>query len=94
MFQQLLGNIRRQVARTVFKVKVVEQRAQQQEPEQAPEGEAQKPEPEVVAPGGQPVLGNSSTPDPESLRTNRDGQPAKQGGGKSSKAAARRRMMR
>ena len=87
MFEQLTGNIRRQVARTVFKVKLVEQRPSDGQP--APQDlQATKPDAPPVA---EPVLSGSSTPDPDSLRTNRGNG---QGKGKSSKAAARRRMMR
>ena len=99
MFQQLLGNIRKQVARTVFKVRVVEQRPAQQAAMPA-DAVAEKPDPESVtqaapapapAPVAAPVLGSSSTPNPDSLRTNRGDD---EGKGKSSKAAARRKMMR
>jgi preprotein translocase subunit SecA len=67
MFQQLQDNIRRQVARTVFKVKVVEQRpAQGARPaQQTATGE--------TAPQGTatPALGRSSTPSVAQLRPNR-----------------------
>ncbi|MBA4180971.1 MAG: preprotein translocase subunit SecA [Anaerolinea sp.] len=76
MYQQLVANIRKQVARTVFKVKIVEQ-------------PAPPPPPDVVAihPGSQetepesgtsatPVLARSSAPSTAQLRTNRDDAPA------------------
>ena len=76
MFGQLQENIRRQVARTVFKVRVTEQVAQQPPVPQAqpqPNGQA------AVDPGKvQPLLGASSAPDTSALQTNRGdgGEPA------------------
>ena len=94
MFTQLLENIRRQVARTVFKVKLVEQRRGQGNgvPENA---RAERPDVEGAAPAAEPVLAGSSTPDPDSLRTNRgEAEENTQKAGKSRKAAARRKMIR
>src|SRR5690606_4306405 len=76
MFQQLQDNIRRQVARTVFKVRVeqVPSRPQQAaQPQPAPNGQQGGP---VPAPQAQPVLASSSAPDVSQLRTNRGEGPA------------------
>ena len=91
MFQQLLGNIRKQVARTVFRVKVVEQRPAETSATENGAGAAAP----APAPVATPVLNTPSAPDPSKLRTNRgDESNNNRGGGKSAKAAARRRMMR
>jgi preprotein translocase subunit SecA len=70
MFQQLQDNIRRQVARTVFKVKVVEQRpAQGARPaQQTASGETA---PALAPRTATPVLGRSSVPSVTQLRPNR-----------------------
>ncbi|MBI5948100.1 MAG: preprotein translocase subunit SecA [Chloroflexi bacterium] len=83
MFQQLQANIRKQVARTVFHVKVVDQRPAPQ-PLAATgtgTGDAAPPSPDGQAggPTAAPVLGRQSTPAPANLRTNRDDTPAARG---------------
>jgi len=79
MFQQLQENIRRQVARTVFKVRMVEQTTAAPtpapQPQPGPDGTDEAP----AAPTGRhaaPVLARSSAPAVAQLRTNRDDPPA------------------
>ncbi len=72
MFQQLQGNIRRQVARTVFRVRVTETR-----PAPAPAPTAASSNGESATPGAEekraaPVLSRSTAPAVASLRTNRE----------------------
>ncbi|MEP7216747.1 MAG: preprotein translocase subunit SecA [Anaerolineaceae bacterium] len=71
MYQQLVANIRKQVARTVFKVKIVEQPSAPPPPEMV----AIHPGSDEETPGGpvaKPVLARSSAPAVNQLRTNRD----------------------
>ncbi len=70
MFQQLQANIRRQVARTIFKVRMVEQPAPTAAPP-AP-GEAVASANGEGAARATPVLARSSAPSAATLRTNRD----------------------
>jgi len=87
MYQQLVQNIRRQVARTIFKVRVVQQPAPQPAP--APDGDgAAAPAPAQKA---APILAKASGPSPDEIR--RLGA-APQGGGKGSSAAKRRKLIR
>ncbi len=67
MFQQLQANIRRQVARTIFKVRMVEQPA----PAPVSEEGARSPNGGSGAKAA-PVLARSSAPSATSLRTNRE----------------------
>ena len=99
MFQQLQENIRRQVARTVFKVQVVQQPvapppppplAQHPDPAVAA-FEPPAPEAPAPAPKAAPVINRSSAPDPAKLQTNRDGGQPKRS---ASTAAKRRRMIK
>jgi preprotein translocase subunit SecA len=86
MFQQLQENIRRQVARTVFKVQIVQQpppapapAAATPPPPAPPEGEAARANgaaEQAPAPQAAPVLGRSTAPAGSTLRTNRDESPA------------------
>jgi len=74
MFQQLQENIRRHVARTVFKVRVEQRPAQQAaQAQRSPNGQQPTPVPAAQA---QPVLATSSAPDVSQLRTNRGDDPA------------------
>ncbi|MBI2766927.1 MAG: preprotein translocase subunit SecA [Chloroflexi bacterium] len=104
MFSQLQDNIRRQVARTVFKVQVTQQPVQATPPPATPasNGSSAQVTAADVAPAlavsgdgpvprAAPVLGKSSAPDVKKLQTNREG--ASQPRSKSS-AAKRRRMIR
>jgi preprotein translocase subunit SecA len=107
MFQQLQDNIRQQVARTVFKVKLEQQPVPAPAPQPAlvanrPEdafasptanASGQQPQPQ---PAAKPVLGRSSTPDVSKLQVNRsdDDSPRGGGGGKSNKKSQRRKMLR
>ena len=78
MYRQLVENIRKQVARTVFKVKIVEQPAAPPPPELVaihPGSDEAEPE-AATTPGAAPVLARSSAPSPAQLRTNRDDAPA------------------
>jgi len=103
MFQQLLGNIRRQVARTIFKVRIVERPAQAAATGEAASSAATAgPSAPAAVPVAQPVIQQSSSPNPAQLRTNRgEDAPASSGSGgsggkrgKPGKAAQRRRMIR
>jgi preprotein translocase subunit SecA len=94
MFRQLQENIRRQVARTVFKVRVtnVNSTPQQQTtnssgPEAAFEPKAPQPKPTAT-----PILGGPSTPSVSQLRTNRSDSDVR--APKLDKAARRKRMIR
>jgi len=92
MFQQLQENIRRQVARTVFRVKI-DVTTPAPAPVPASDGGATEPSEQPAAPRvAQPVLTRSSTPAINTLRTNRDdsGAPARGSG----KVARKRKMMR
>ncbi|MGI8925472.1 MAG: preprotein translocase subunit SecA [Tepidiformaceae bacterium] len=74
MFQQLQGNIRRQVARTVFRVKVTETRpaALQAAGPAANNGNAAPTNGGQATAKAAPVLGRSSAPAAATLRTNRE----------------------
>ena len=104
MYQQLVQNIQRQVARTVFKVRIVQQEnaapiAQPVEPSPgdlaaaraaaSANGSSGEPERKKVA---APVLAKSSGPSDEQIRTLGGGQNAPKG--KGSNAAKRRKMIR
>ena len=85
MYQQLVGNIRKQVARTVFKVKIVEQPAAPPPPEMvAVHPGSEDAEPAMAqstgGPIAKPVLARSSAPSSGQMRTNRDEAPARQVG--------------
>jgi preprotein translocase subunit SecA len=84
MFQQLQENIRKQVARTVFKVRMVEQTTQAPTPAPqpqavpGPDGAGEQHAAPASAPAGRhaaPVLARSSAPTATQLRTNRDDPP-------------------
>jgi len=87
MYQQLVQNIRRQVARTIFKVRVVQQPAPQPAPAPAGDGAAAPAPAQKAA----PILAKASGPSPDEIR--RLGA-APQGGGKGSSAAKRRKLIR
>jgi preprotein translocase subunit SecA len=81
MFKQLQENIRRQVARTVFKVRVeaAQQATATARPPQQPQPNGQATgETAASGPTAQPVLAASTAPDAGKLRTNRGdgGEPA------------------
>jgi preprotein translocase subunit SecA len=86
MFQQLQDNIRRQVARTIFKVRIVEQPAPAPAPATTSNtsgatGHLDGPVDGSPSPGAAPVLAGSSAPSATDLRTNRaDDSGAKPGG--------------
>ena len=83
MYQQLVANIRKQVARTVFKVKIVEQPSAPPPPELVaihPGSEEAEPETAQGGPVAKPVLARSNAPAVNQLRTNRDDAPARQVG--------------
>ncbi|MCL6644771.1 MAG: preprotein translocase subunit SecA [Dehalococcoidia bacterium] len=87
MYQQLVQNIRRQIARTIFKVRVVQQPAPQPAPAPAGDGAAAQAPAQKAA----PILAKASGPSPDEIR--RLGA-APQGGGKGSSAAKRRKLIR
>ena len=94
MFQQLQENIRRQVARTVFKVKIEPQAAvavPAQGGQPSEDGAAAAPTTRGAA---TPVLNRSATPDPKKLVTNRSDEGAAQRSAKSNKKSQRRKMLR
>ncbi len=86
MFQQLQGNIRKQVARTVFKVKIEYQPTPAPAPETLLAVHPEANEDGDVSPTASdapslqaaPVLRRSAAPSPAQLRTNRDETPATQ----------------
>ena len=91
MYQQLVANIRKQVARTVFKVRVVQQGAQpapEAAPPASPDGAGPKPSKPAA-----PVLAKPSGPSDEQIRTlGSSGQRAP--AGKGSNSAKRRKLIR
>ncbi len=92
MYQQLVANIRKQVARTVFKVRIVQQGAQPAAAEAAPtaSGDGAGPKPSKPA---APVLAKPSGPSDEQIRTlGGGGQRAP--AGKGSNSAKRRKLIR
>ena len=92
MYQQLVANIRKQVARTVFKVRIVQQGAQPAAAEAAPtaSGDGAGPKPSKPA---APVLAKPSGPSDEQIRTlGSGGQRAP--AGKGSNSAKRRKLIR
>ncbi|HET7738859.1 MAG TPA: hypothetical protein VFK32_09820, partial [Tepidiformaceae bacterium] len=100
MFQQLQRNIRRQVARTIFRVRVTETRPAPQP--QLTTSDSQDGEDQPAPRKVEPVLTGSSAPSVSQLRVNRDdggeAPPARQPGqrkqGGSSTAAKRRKYLR
>jgi preprotein translocase subunit SecA len=98
MFDQLKGNIQRQVARTLFKVRVVQQDGQATVPQAQPVAAGTNgPAPEENGAGpakkAAPVLAKSSGPTDAQIRTlGSSGQNAPKG--KGSNAAKRRKMIR
>ncbi|MEO6397003.1 MAG: SEC-C metal-binding domain-containing protein, partial [Tepidiformaceae bacterium] len=85
MYQQLVGNIRKQVARTVFKVKIVEQPAPPPPLEMVavhPGSDDEEPATatSVAGPVATPVLRGSSALTAAQLSTNREDAPARQVG--------------
>jgi hypothetical protein len=99
MYQQLVSNIQRQVARTVFKVKIVQQDGQSVAAQPAPTPAAQLTESNGSTPAAAqaktavPVLAKSSGPSDEQIRTlGGSGKGASKG--KGSNAAKRRKMIR
>jgi preprotein translocase subunit SecA len=91
MYQQLVANIRKQVARTVFKVRIVQQGAQPAaEAAPAASGDGTSPRPAKPA---APVLAKPSGPSDEQIRTlGSSGQRAPTG--KGSNSAKRRKLIR
>ncbi len=83
MYRQLVENIRRQVARTVFRVRVVQQPAAA-----PPTATTQQP-----AAGAAPVLARPTGPAPEQIRT-LGASPKSGAQGKGSSAAKRRKLIR
>jgi len=102
MYQQLVANIQRQVARTVFKVRIVQQDGQQvaQQPAPSPAanlvtGNGNEPaaEPQPAKGKATAVLSKPSGPSSDQIRTlGSSGQNAPKG--KGSNAAKRRKMIR
>jgi preprotein translocase subunit SecA len=90
MFTQLQENIRRQVARTVFKVRVTS--VQESAPVQAPAPDGAGPA--TGAKSAAPVIAKSSMPSVASLRTNRSDDEGRPGSAAKGKAAKRKRMIR
>jgi preprotein translocase subunit SecA len=87
MYQQLVQNIRRQVARTIFKVRIVQQPA----PEAAAADGAGRPAERPAAAAAPAIPTRPSGPSPEQIRTL---GAAPQPGGKGSSAARRRKLIR
>jgi preprotein translocase subunit SecA len=87
MYQQLVQNIRRQVARTIFKVRIVQQPA----PEAAAADGAGRPAERPAAAAAPAIPARPSGPSPEQIRTL---GAAPQPGGKGSSAARRRKLIR
>jgi preprotein translocase subunit SecA len=104
MYGQLQRNIRRQVAHTLFKVRVEPQAAPSTPPPatlttNAGEGDggsstAGQAEVALKKPVANPLLGKSTQPSIDKLRTNVGGDGGGGGGPKSSKAAKRKRLVR
>jgi preprotein translocase subunit SecA len=100
MYQQLVANIQRQVARTVFKVRIVSQDGQQvaQQPAPAPAANlvtsnGAEPQTEPARPRATAVLAKPTGPSSDQIRTlGGSGQNAPKG--KGSNAAKRRKMIR
>ena len=98
MFEQLQENISRQVARTVFRVKIdvtgTSEESGGGNPQVTVGGDSKTPQAKPAKPArsAQPVLTKSSTPAVETLKTSRDegGRPAKPSG----KVARKRKLMR
>jgi len=102
MYQQLVANIRRQVARTVFKVRIVQQQPPAAAPVPAPATEgtdapAASAGPAPVEPPpaktAVPVLAKNTGPSDEQIRT-LGANNQRSGQGKGSSAAKRRKMIR
>ncbi len=94
MYQQLVQNIRKQVAKTVFKVRIVQntEGGQQAQPV-TPTANGGAPAPQPSKPEAAPVLAKSSGPTNEQIRTlGSSGQ--RTGQGKGSNSAKRRKMIR
>jgi preprotein translocase subunit SecA len=96
MFQQLQENIRRQVARTVFKVKMVEPTPSPTTPQVtqgsggAASGTAASAMPATGAePAATPLLSRSTAPVASQLRTNRDDAPKSRAAGTQTATAAK-----
>jgi preprotein translocase subunit SecA len=86
MFLQLQDNIRKQVARTVFKVRIVEQpNTPAPEPTASSTSNAAA---DAAAPSAAPVLAGSSAPRASTLQTNRGDGPATKGGAATKVATA------
>ena len=101
MYQQLQRNIRRQVARTIFRVRVTEARPAATPAPQvttSDSAEATVAQPAAATPKVEPVLSGSTAPSVTQLRTNRgDGgaeTPAVRKTGAGSNAAKRRKYLR
>jgi preprotein translocase subunit SecA len=95
MFNQLKDNIRRQVARTIFKVRIVEQNGPPPEVQAVHPGDQSGDEPSANGANGrrgEAVLAKSSGPADSTIRTLGGGQNAPKG--KGSNAAKRRKMIR
>ncbi len=81
MFQQLLENIRRQVARSIFKVRIVEQPSTPPPPTTAQVPGPTSTTSNSAEPAAKPVLAGSTAPVASQLNTNRGEGPATKAGG-------------
>jgi preprotein translocase subunit SecA len=94
MFQQLQDNIRRQVARSIFKVRMVEQQpptnatsvSASVTTSAAPAEAAAATDASQQAAAKAPVLARSNAPTASQMRTNRDDAPASKGGARTATA--------
>ncbi|GIW18030.1 MAG: protein translocase subunit SecA [Tepidiforma sp.] len=92
MYQQLVQNIRRQVARTIFKVRIVQQPAPAPAPAEANGAASAAPAPAPAAKAA-PVLAKPTGPSEQEIRT-LGAAPQRGGQGKGSTAAKRRKLIR
>jgi preprotein translocase subunit SecA len=92
MYQQLVANIRKQVARTVFKVRIVPQEAQVPAAAAAADGDGNGLGPRPSKPAA-PVLAKPSGPSDEQIRTLGSGG-KRAATGKGSNSAKRRKLIR
>jgi preprotein translocase subunit SecA len=92
MYQQLVANIRKQVARTVFKVRIVPQEAQAPAAAPGTDGDGNGAGPRPSKPAA-PVLAKPSGPSDEQIRTLGSGG-KRAATGKGSNSAKRRKLIR
>ena len=92
MYQQLVANIRKQVARTVFKVRIVPQEAQAPAAAAGADGDGNGAGPRPSKPAA-PVLAKPSGPSDEQIRTLGSGG-KRAPTGKGSNSAKRRKLIR